>query len=168
MRRAEAGLFGAGRLTMHWRDGEQIRQTLEAVFNDILTTRMRDMPLLNPALAVRALGFDRYNADWPGVLITPWFMNVLLFPGAESGWITQVPGSKFEQIFPYGSFEFTVADEAQLGRYAQCSLFSPMFQFADQAAALAAAESALQALLTGPAPSAISRRDLLRGNLGSR
>ncbi|AMK76163.1 MULTISPECIES: [NiFe]-hydrogenase assembly chaperone HybE [Methylomonas] len=153
---------------MHWRDGEQIRQTLEAVFNDILTTRMRDMPLLNPALAVRALGFDRYNADWPGVLITPWFMNVLLFPGAESGWITQVPGSKFEQIFPYGSFEFTVADEAQLGRYAQCSLFSPMFQFADQAAALAAAESALQALLTGPAPSAISRRDLLRGNLGSR
>ena len=168
MRRTETRLFGAGRLSMQWRDGEQIRRTLEAVFNDILSTRMRDMPVLNPALAVRALGFNRYNANWPGVLITPWFMNLLLLPGAESNWVTQVPGAKFEQIFPYGSFEFTVADEAQLGRYAQCSLFSPMFQFAEQAAALAAAESALQALLTGPAPRAISRRDLLRGNLVSR
>ncbi|OAI08547.1 [NiFe]-hydrogenase assembly chaperone HybE [Methylomonas methanica] len=150
---------------MYWQDGEQIRQTLEAVFNNILTTRMRDMPVLNSALAVRALGFNRYNADWVGVLITPWFMNVLLLPGLDSQWPTQAPGTKFDQAFPYGSFEFVVADEGQLGRYAQCSLFSPMFQFADQAAAVAAAESALHALLAAPAPRAISRRDLLRGNL---
>ncbi|WP_415879147.1 [NiFe]-hydrogenase assembly chaperone HybE [Methylomonas sp. TEB] len=150
---------------MHWRDGEQIRQTLEAVFNDILAQRMRDMPVLNSALAVRALGFNRYNADWVGILITPWFMNLLLLPSADSQWPTQAPGSKFDQAFPYGSFEFVVADEGQLGRYAQCSLFSPMFQFADQAAAVAAAESAFQALLAAPAPRAISRRDLLRGNL---
>jgi [NiFe] hydrogenase assembly HybE family chaperone len=150
---------------MQWQGGEQIRQALEAVFNEILTQRMRDMPVLNPALAVRALGFNRYKPDWVGVLITPWFMNVLLMPGAESRWLTQAPGCKFEQAFPYGSFEFVVAEEVQLGRYAQCSLFSPMFQFADQAAAVAAAESALQALLAVPAPRAISRRDLLRGNL---
>ncbi|MGZ0078178.1 [NiFe]-hydrogenase assembly chaperone HybE [Methylomonas sp. YC3] len=150
---------------MHCQDSEQIRQTLEAVFNDILAQRMRDMPVLNPVLAVRALGFDRYHADWVGVLITPWFMNLLLLPGADSQWPTQAPGTKFDQAFPYGSFEFVVADERQLGRYAQCSLFSPMFQFADQAAAVAAAESALQALLATPAPRAISRRDLLRGNL---
>lgn len=165
MRCAEAGLFGAGRLSMHWQDGEQIRQTLEALFNDILAQRMRDLPVLNPALAVGALGFSRYNADWVGVLITPWFMNLLLLPSAESRWSAQAPGTKFDQAFPYGSFEFVVADERQLGRYAQCSLFSPMFQFADQAAAVAAAESALQALLAVPAPRAISRRDLLRGNL---
>lgn len=165
MRRSETRFFGVGRLNMQWQDGEQIRQTLERVFNDILSQRMHDVPVVNHALAVRALGFNRYNADWAGVLITPWFMNVLLLPGPESTWITQPPGSKFEQAFPYGSFEFTVADEAQLGRYAQCSLFSPMFQFADQAVAEAAADSALQALLAVPAPRAISRRDLLRGNL---
>jgi [NiFe] hydrogenase assembly HybE family chaperone len=150
---------------MQWQDGEQIWQKLEAVFNDILTHRMRDVPVLNAVLAVRALGFNRYNADWVGVLITPWFMNVLLLPGTEGQWSAQVPGTKFEQTFPYGSFEFVVADEVLLGRYAQCSLFSPMFQFADQAAAVAAAESALQALLAAPEPRAISRRDLLRGNL---
>jgi [NiFe] hydrogenase assembly HybE family chaperone len=151
---------------MSWQDSEQIRQRMEATFNDILQTRMYDMPVLNRALSVQALGFIRYQQDWLGVLVTPWFMNLLLLPEPGSAWQTQQPGSKFSQTFPYGVFEFTVANEAQLGVYALCSLFSPMFQFEDQAAAEAAAEAALQGLLTSPAPRAVSRRDLLRGNLG--
>lgn len=166
MRRAETRLSGDGRLSMQWLDGAQIEQALEQTFNQILTTRMLGMPLLNPALAVRALGFGRVNRDWLGVLITPWCMNLLMLPTTDSDWITQPPGNKFEQAFPYGSFEFTVACEAQLGTYAQCSLFSPMFQFADQAAAVTAGLSALQALLSHPAPRAVSRRDMLRGQFG--
>lgn len=168
MRRTETGFFGDGRLNMLWQDGEQIGEALELTFNQILTTRMQDVPLLNSALRVQAVGFAPVHHDWLGILITPWFMNLLLLPGADSDWIGLSPGSKFERVFPYGSFEFTVANEAQLGMYGLCSLFSPMFQFEDQAAALTAAQSALQALLASPAPRAISRRDLLRGNLGSR
>jgi len=115
---------------------------------------------------VQALGFLRYQQDWLGVIITPWFMNLLLLPEPDSTWQTQAPGSKFSRTFPFGVFEFTMANEAQLGVYAVCSLFSPMFQFADQAAAVAAAKAALQGLLTSPATRAVSRRDLLRGNLG--
>lgn len=148
-------------------NSELLRQTLEATFSDIMHTRMRDLPVLNAALSVQALGFSRYQQDWLGVLITPWFMNVLLLPEPESPWQTQAPGSKFNQTFPYGVFEFTVAHEAQLGVYALCSLFSPMFQFENQAAAVAAAQAALQGLLTGPAARAVSRRDLLRGRLGT-
>ncbi|MFZ2168747.1 MAG: [NiFe]-hydrogenase assembly chaperone HybE [Methylococcaceae bacterium] len=151
---------------MAWQDSEQIRQRLEATFNDILQTRMHDVPVVNRALSVQALGFINYQQDWLGVLVTPWFMNLLLLPETGSTWQTQQPGSKFSQTFPYGVFEFTVANETQLGVYALCSLFSPMFQFEDQAAAVAAAESALQGLLTSTAPRAVSRRDLLRGNLG--
>ena len=151
---------------MDWQDSEQICQNLEAAFDAILQTRMQDVPVLNSALSVQALGFLRYQQDWLGVLITPWFMNLLLLPEQDSTWQTRAPGSKFSQTFPYGVFEFTVANEAQLGVYALCSLFSPMFQFEDQAAAVAAAEAALQGLLTSPAPRAVSRRDLLRGNLG--
>jgi [NiFe] hydrogenase assembly HybE family chaperone len=92
---------------------------------------------------------------------------LLLLPEPVSTWQTQEPGSKFGQAFPYGVFEFTVANEAQLGVYALCSLFSPMFQFEDQAAAVAASKAALQGLLTSPAPRPVSRRDLLRGNLGT-
>lgn len=152
---------------MTWQDSEQICRSLEAAFNAILQTRMHDVPVLNPALSVQALGFLPYQEDWLGVLITPWFMNVLLLPEPGSLWQTQAPGSKFSRTFPYGMFEFTVANEAQLGVYAVCSLFSPMFQFADQTAAVAAATAALQGLLTSPAPRIVSRRDLLRGNLGS-
>jgi len=50
-----------------------------------------------------------------------------------------------------------------MGIYALCSLFSPMFQFENQAAALAAAQSALQGLLAEVARHNVSRRDLLRG-----
>jgi [NiFe] hydrogenase assembly HybE family chaperone len=153
---------------MQWQDSEQISRTLETVFNGILDTRLRDVPIVNPALSVQAVGFSRFDEDWLGVLITPWSMNLLLLPGPDSEWPQQLPGSKLVQRYPYGAFEFTLASEAQLGSYAQCSLFSPMFQFEDQAMALTAAQAALQGLLTAPAPRAVSRRDLLRGALGGR
>ncbi|WP_036251297.1 [NiFe]-hydrogenase assembly chaperone HybE [Methylobacter sp. BBA5.1] len=153
---------------MQWRNVEQISCALETVFNGVLETRMRGVPIINPALSVQAIGFNPFNGDWPGVLITPWFMNLLLLPGPDSQWREQPPGGKFQQSFPYGTFEFTLAREAQLGTYALCSLFSPMFQFENQSAALAAAQAALQGLLTVPAARAVSRRDLLRGAFGSR
>lgn len=175
MRRAETGFFNVGRLSMYWQDGAQIERALEHTFNDILATRMRDMPVVNPTLAVRALGFSRVNQDWLGVLITPWFMNLLLLPGPDSEWITRLPGSKIERSFPYGSFEFTLANETRLGSYALCSLFSPMFEFQNQDAAVATAETVLGHLLNPiqPAPytpprSAISRRDLLRGSFSNQ
>ncbi|MGR9000010.1 MAG: [NiFe]-hydrogenase assembly chaperone HybE [Gammaproteobacteria bacterium] len=87
-------------------------------------------------------------------------MNLLLLlPGPDCTWRELGPGTKFEKRFPYGTFEFTVSSEAQLGTYALCSLFSPMFQFENQAA--------LQGLLAGAAPRSISRRDLLRGAIGN-
>lgn len=151
---------------MAWLTGGQIECALEDYFNAILAGRMRDLPIINPKLKVQALGFVRLKQDWLGALITPWFMNLLLLPaGEDCDWQRLAPGSAFERPFPFGSFEFAVVDEAQLGRYAVCSLFSPMFQFADHADAVTAAQAALQALLTIPEPRALSRRALLRGHL---
>lgn len=152
---------------MPWLDSGQIKSALETTFNDILTTRMHDLPVVNPLLSVHAVGFERYGDLWPGVLVTPWFMNLLLLPGADHPWLALPPGKQFEQAFPAGNFIFTVAHEARLGIYAQCSLFSPMFDFSDQDSAIAAAQSAWQGLLAQPVPRAVSRRDLLRGQLGN-
>lgn len=168
MRGAQTGLPVAGRLTMHWQGSEQIIQTLETAFKHILDVRMRDVPIINPALAVQAIGFETFADAYPGVLITPWCMNLMLFPHPDSAWLSLSAGHQFEQTFPSGSFMFTLATEPQLGAYAQCSLFSPMFEFEDQAAALAAAQAALQGLLTIPAPRAVSRRALLRGQIGKQ
>ena len=151
---------------MIWQNSEQIRHTLETTFNEILDQRMRELPVVNFALSVQALGFNRFGEDWLGVLIAPWFMNFMLLPGADSAWRGQHPGTKIDKPFPYGTFEFTLGSETQIGTYALCSLFSPMFQFENQAAALAAAEAALQGLLAETAPRAVSRRDLLRGVIG--
>lgn len=152
---------------MQWRDSGQLACALETIFNRILAQRMRGLPVLNPALSVQATGFKRIDGEWLGILITPWFMNLLLMPGPDSPWSGQSPGAKFDKVFPYGIFEFTLASEEQLGVYAQCSLFSPMFQFTNQADALAAAQAALQGLLSGEKPRSLSRRDLLRGAIGN-
>jgi len=127
---------------------------------------MRDLPVVNLSLSVQAVGFNRFGEDCLGILITPWFMNLMLLPGPDSHWRMQQPGTKIEKHFPYGAFEFTLGNEPQLGTYALCSLFSPMFQFENQSAALAAAQSALQGLLAEVAPRNVSRRDLLRGAIG--
>lgn len=165
MRRAQKPLFAGRRLSMLWTDAGEIKWVLENTFNAILQARMHDVPIVNPALAVEATDFARVNADWVGILITPWFMNLLLLPSADSEWTAHSSGQKFELSFPYGVFEFTAAEESQLGRYAQCSLFSPMFQFQNQADAREAALAAFRALLT---PATLSRRDLIRGQLGKR
>ncbi|TRW89766.1 [NiFe]-hydrogenase assembly chaperone HybE [Candidatus Methylobacter oryzae] len=153
---------------MIWKNSEQISDTLETTFNDISAKRMRGLPIINAALSVQAVGFNRFDEDWLGALITPWFMNLLLLPGPDSIWRDQQPGTKIDKHFPYGVFEFTLASEARIGVYALCSLFSPMLQFENQAAALAAAEAALQGLLAEVQPRGVSRRDLLLGIIGKR
>ena len=150
---------------MQWRTGSEIQKALAQAFNAILADRMQDLPLVNPALSVQALPFRCAGDDWLGVLVTPWSMNLMVFPGPDSTWQPLTLGAKFSLKLPYGRFEFTRAAEPALGRYGQCSLFSPMLQFADQAAAIAAAEAALNGVLAAPAPRNVSRRDLLRGKL---
>lgn len=167
MRRGEAGFSAAGRLNMPWLDSGQIQSALETTFNAILVTRMRGLPVVNPLLSVHAVGFERFGDLWPGVLVTPWFMNLLLLPGAEHPWLALSPGEQFEHTFPAGTFLFTVALESRLGLYAQRSLFSPMFDFNEQHLAVAAAQSAWQGLLAQPVPRNVSRRALLRGRMGN-
>ena len=154
---------------MTWKDCNQLTHTLETVFNQILDQRMCGLPLLNHALSVQVAGFNPINEEWVGILITPWFMNLLLMPRLDCAWAGLNMGAKFEKSFPYGVFEFTMAVEEHLGAYAQCSLFSPMFQFATQADALATAQSALDVLLVGERPPDLnlSRRNFLRGELGA-
>ena len=168
MWRQKRGFFVVGRLMMPWQDSRQIQTALESVYNGILATRMAGLPIVNTALSVQAVGFARFDGDWLGVLLTPWCMNLFLLPGSDSTWLNGPIGVCVEKRFPYGTFAFTVGHEGQLGHFAQCSLFSPMFEFADQAAALATAQAVLQNLLAVPEPRGLSRRDWLRGAIGQR
>ena len=116
---------------------------LEQLYDDIRITRMADIPILNDKLKVQAVGFREWNKHVLGVLITPWFMNLMLLPTEETDWPTYSysVGSKHTYTFEAGSFEFIVGEEENLGRYMSCSMFSPMFEFADHDAAVQTAEA---------------------------
>lgn len=118
---------------------------LEQLYDEIRVTRMADMPVLNHKLKVQAVGFREWNQHVLGVLITPWFMNLMLLPTARTDWSTYRVGSKHSYTFEAGSFEFIVGEEEKLGKYMSCSMFSPMFEFADHDAAVQTAE----AIMTG-------------------
>lgn len=131
---------------------DRVRQ-LEAVFRGIAATRMADLAVCHPQLDVRAIGFE-LSAEEPevawGVLLTPWFMNLLRLPLQEGA--APVLGERESATRSHGghAFEFLGAFEPALGAYESCSLFSPMFDFADQATAEAMAREVL-ALLRAPA-----------------
>jgi len=153
-------------------------QTLEQVFAHIAATRMQGVPVQNHALRVQAVGFapqaDPAGGEWLlGILVTPWFMNLVCLPMD----LARVPGvgQKASRQIGGERFEFIGAHEDGLGAFACCSLFSPMFEFADHAAAVATACEVLNLLRTpvpaptaAPAVEAPSRRGFLFGRGGPR
>ncbi len=119
---------------------------LEAAFREIHTAQMRGLPIVNDALAVKAVGFRRHGERWLGALVTPWFLNLVLLPGEGDDWTGLVPGAKELIEFPSGRYEFVHANRKGVGAYKACSLFSPMFEFASMLQATETASAALVSL----------------------
>ncbi|WP_428035541.1 [NiFe]-hydrogenase assembly chaperone HybE [Amphritea sp.] len=144
---------------------------IESRYVEILHTRMEGVAVVNQKLQVKALGFQSLGNEQLGVLITPWFMNLMLLPEtvlpetilletelsetellgtelpeSEEQWTEQQVGSKCIRHLPSGPYEFILGWDEVLGGYGMCALFSPMFEFNDQAAAVATAEEVIKAL----------------------
>lgn len=132
---------------------------LREVFSRIQAERMADVPLLNPALTVETVGFRLWQDSWLGVLITPWSMNLLALAGVTP--FAPLGAHAVDSLtLPDGAVDFHGAFEPALGHYRQASLFSPMWQFANQDAARATAEEVMNLLFpAAPAPD-LSRRRL--------
>jgi [NiFe] hydrogenase assembly HybE family chaperone len=158
--------------------------------------RLQGLGFVNPALQVEAVAFAPWQGHWLGVMVTPWFMNLVLLPRERSQWQPLALRAKRKWDFPAGVFEFIGADDPLIGEHQTCSLFSPMHDFQDQAAARLVARLAREALFDAanaeaPAPAGagvanaaaaqaahdaghavaapaapVSKRDFLRGRLG--
>ena len=122
-------------------------EQLEPTFQNILESRMSDVPVVNERLIVKAVGFEQWHEYQLGILVTPWFMNLLLLPELNEGETSMKVGDKYTHVFPSGAYEFIVGFEEGLGFYLSCSLFSPMFEFEDQLAAELTAKEALSAIM---------------------
>jgi [NiFe] hydrogenase assembly HybE family chaperone len=138
---------------------EYLCEGLEAHFSRVERETMQGMPLLNPSLQVQAVGFQEWQGHCLGVLITPWFMNLMLLPKEGDDWQECRVGDKRLYQFPSGPYEFILGEDAAIGRYQMCSLFSPMFEFANQESAVATAEAVMQALMDEENREDISTRE---------
>ena len=128
----------------------ELRQTLVDRFSEIEVERMEGIPILNKDLRVEAIGFDCHAGYHTGIIITPWFMNLMLLPNnPKDTRLQSMPtGSSHNVRLPAGSFEFIVAQDEKLGPHLTCSLFSPMFEFANQDAARQTAEEIYKQIMT--------------------
>ena len=125
---------------------------LEAMYRRIWATSMHDLPFVNRALTVEVVGFRRWQGDWVGAVITPWFLNLFVLPGGGGLWSDRPAGERCNIAFPVGELEFIADDEcsAEIPAYQYCPLITQVSQFAAQEVARATAEAALAALFTEP------------------
>jgi [NiFe] hydrogenase assembly HybE family chaperone len=126
---------------------------------------MKGLPIYNPTLAVEGIGFRDFQGRQAGVIVTPWFMNLTVLPGAAEREVWRT-GETTRLAFPSGAYDFLVSEIEGVGLVGTCSLFSPMLDFADHEAAQGAAQAAADALFEPeepPASPTVSRRRLLTG-----
>ena len=125
---------------------------LEALFRHVERTRMAGVPVLNRALCVEALGFEPVAVDEgeppaaAGVLLTPWFMNLVWLPLQVVAGADRVGQVRERGLGGPTCFEFIAAHEPGFGAYEACSLASPMFDYSDQVQARATALAVLAEL----------------------
>jgi len=161
-------------------------RALEALFDGIARSRMAGLPFMNVALRVEAIDFGLEpcgeqdtlrctpeSRHASGVLVTPWFMNLVRFPLVRRNTPARVGTSRVRQI-GQEQFAFTCAHEDSFGSFEACSLFSPVFEFATQAGAIATASALLAQLRqpvvdpAGPEIAAPARRSFLLGRVATQ
>lgn len=118
-------------------------------FTHIGETAMRELPIYNHALQVEAIGFKPMAAGWLGVLITPWFINVMLLPKHKQE-ATMPLGEKVTHKLISGEHDFSVGEDDELGRYDFLTLASPTLKYKSHQAACDVAQKVLAKLLTPP------------------
>lgn len=116
-------------------------RALVADFTEIFHAKMRDLPMVNQALHVQAVGFQPHEDGFLGVLVAPWFMNLVFLPPANRK--TLKTGEKETLDFPSGKYEFMHAARELVGPYLACALFSPMGDFSSQLQAVEVARASM-------------------------
>ena len=135
-------------------------------FEHIYVEHMQDLPIVNPRVKVEAVAFQDYEGHELGVLITPWFMNLVLLPAGDA-WRDCSQGDSSTVYFPSGPIEFTISRDNVLGTYLTAVLFRSVSEISDQRTAREIALKVMENLfVTAESGRSLSRRELLTGLRG--
>lgn len=127
-------------------------------FRQIGDEQMRDLPFYNPNLEVEAWDFSAFDdASLIGVLITPWFMNLMVLPLEHEPIDSNRYGASRMMVLAGGERRFLYGGDPAVGAFWAHSLHSPMQKFSSQAHARTEARLLLAQALTRDerAPSAL-------------
>ncbi|HGU7192254.1 TPA: hydrogenase-2 assembly chaperone [Yersinia enterocolitica] len=119
---------------------------LEQVFGQVAADEMRGLPFYRDHIPLRACGFQLFEQQWIGALLTPWMLSLVVLPGPQQSWQRRAVGERLMLALPCGSISFTVSEIAGCGQYLSRSLMSPLdtslsaeraLQLAEQSARMA-------------------------------
>lgn len=114
-------------------------------------THMRDLPIYNASLGVEAWGFQPLDeATLAGIVITPWFMNLVVLPIAPEPLDASRYGQGRKVEFPAGARRFRYAGDPGFGAVWTSALHSPMDVFTSPAQARAEARLRMTEAMTPP------------------
>lgn len=138
------------------------------------------MSEINPALAVEAIGFTRYQGDWLGIVVTPWFFRLFLLPGGGRLWGSIPVGQRRYISLPAETMPFVADAAPDIGEFQYSTLLESTSLIADMAAARQMAARVMQSfggqppaapmppVEAAPAPASLSRRGFFRRLAGKR
>ncbi len=110
---------------------------------------MRDLPLYNPKVTIETYGFRPFGErELIGILITPWFMNLVLLPIEPVAFDMRQVGRLEGVELPAGRRTFVIGGEREIGVYKAHSLHSPVLNFTLSGQARGEARRMLELLMT--------------------
>ncbi|EPB0879502.1 TPA: hydrogenase-2 assembly chaperone [Yersinia enterocolitica] len=123
---------------------------LEQVFGQVAADKMRGLPFYRDHIPLRACGFQLFEQQWIGALLTPWMLSLVVLPGPQQSWQRRAVGERLMLALPCGSISFTVSEIAGCGQYLSRSLMSPLDTSLSAERALQLAEQSARMALSLP------------------
>src|ERR1019366_10603369 len=99
---------------------EAIGDRIAVIYGEIQATAMRGAPICNDALVVEAVGFQDFAGYVLGIVVTPWFLNLIVVESPAVG-RSALPTNALRLRFPAGDVEFGLSELKSFGRLASCS-----------------------------------------------
>ena len=109
-------------------------EALEQHYRRIWREKMRGLPFVNEKLGVESVAFRPLGPDLAGILISPWFINLVILPGDDS-LAALHQGDAMERSSGAEHIGFTVDCAPAVGRFLSAVLFRSVEDFPDQATA---------------------------------
>lgn len=142
-----------------------MQQAVDKLITDyrrIAEERMRGLPICNDRLSVEAVDFRQWEGHTVGVLITPWFINLVLLPEEPAKSSEHAGELQTEWEFPSGRLAFDTCETELAGSYQSAALFSTVSDFPDQDTAREVARAVMTRLFqrTGGQPDPVESKNV--------